>query len=41
MGAQGQCDGGWFHLPLDLMVNAIRKRNPERAGGRYYSVSGD
>jgi hypothetical protein len=26
-GAQGQCDGGWFHPPLDLMVNAIGKRN--------------
>jgi hypothetical protein len=27
-GAQGRRDGGWFHPILELMVNAIGKRNP-------------
>ncbi|MBN1440350.1 MAG: hypothetical protein JW929_13160 [Anaerolineales bacterium] len=39
-GVQGQCDGGWFHPSLDLMVKPISKSNPERTGGRDYSVSG-
>jgi hypothetical protein len=39
-GAQGECDGGWFHQSLDLMVKPIGKRNPERAGGRDHPVSG-
>jgi len=39
-GAQGECDGGWFCPPLDLMVNPIGNRNLERAGGRDHSASG-
>jgi hypothetical protein len=39
-GAQGECDGGWFHPTLDLMVKPIGKRNPERARGRVHSASG-
>jgi hypothetical protein len=39
-GAQGQCDGGWFHPSLELMENPIGKRHPERARGRDHSVSG-
>jgi hypothetical protein len=39
-GAQGECDGGWFHPSLELMENPIGKRHPERARGRDHSVSG-
>jgi hypothetical protein len=39
-GAQGECDGGWFHPILELIKNPIEKRNPERTWGRVHWLSG-